>query len=542
MMIKNILLPEKIDSYYLFSKRIIGIEITKGFIFATVSYFQGKKIVIEQCFQITIEQDTKDVTARTVQALKKLFEAAGHVSSIYTTISCSQVIFKTMKLPFEDYEKIERVINFEVEPLLPFAIHDAIVDFVITKTYPEEKSAEILVAAVQKEYIKQIVDIFAQANLKLDAICVDIIGLYGLYNMIPAYKDLTDGTVLMDIGSHMTKIAYILDGKLLFIRTLSFGVTHIAKLLAHHNATSKQDAMEALLQYGILQQENTDQTKSSNDADPFISKIKFTLQSFTTQSSQQQIQRILLLGIGASIKGMDQWMQQMLQTPCSLFKAEQITKDPHVTLKNMSAIPVENSISTAITIPNVITLHSNMLAKEFEAADNRLLLKQLLVAGTLVVTLFVSLFVFNFFQTSKLQKNVERSKKEAVATLVEWFPEIEEGHLDDMIEAAKEEATKEERLWFSFDRSTKNSLLSFLLALTQLDREGLGLIVDKISIDQDKGIMLLKAQVKDHDALAPLQNELKQSKLFTYVQPQENPNFTMELRFATASDNTGAEQ
>lgn len=446
-----------------------------------------------------------------------------------------------MKLPFEDYEKIDRVISFEVEPLLPFPIHDAVVDFIITKAYPDEKSAEILVAAVQKQYIRQIVDIFEQAHLKLDAICVDIIGLYSLYSMIPAYTHLTDGTVLMDIGSHTTKIAYILDGKLSLIRTLPFGITHMAKSLAG-NGSNKQDAMEALLQYGILIQEDDNQAKTSGDIDPFISKIKFTLQSFTAQSSQQQIQHILLLGIGASIKGMDQWMQHMLQISCSLFKAEQITQNPYIILKNMSSIPVENSVSTAITIPNTITLHNNMLTGEFAPTDNKLLLKQLLVASTLVLTLFISLFLFNLFQSNKLEKNVTQSQKEAVETLIEWFPEIKEEHLDDMIEAAKKEAAKEERLWFSFDRSIKNSLLSFLLALTQLDREGLGLIIDKVSIDQEKGIMLLKAQVKDHDALAPLQNELKQSKLFTYVQPQENPNFTMELRFATASDKIGAEE
>jgi hypothetical protein len=61
----------------------------------------------------------------------------------------------------------------------------------------------------------------------------------------------------------------------------------------------------------------------------------------------------------------------------------------------------------------------------------------------------------------------------------------------------------------------------------------LGLVVEKISIDQDRGLLTLKASVKDHNALIKLENELKQSNLFTSVPPQNDINFSMELPFGS---------
>ena len=53
------------------------------------------------------------------------------------------------------------VVNFEVEPLLPFATDDAVIDFIITKQNVAEKSSELLVTAVQKQYITQHLQLFA---------------------------------------------------------------------------------------------------------------------------------------------------------------------------------------------------------------------------------------------------------------------------------------------------------------------------------------------------------------------------------------------
>lgn len=538
-MIQNILLPEKFRSYYLFPKRIVGFEITKNYVFATTVYLHGYSVSIEQCTEVAIEQDNgQEVTSRTASAIKKALTAIGKYSAVHVSVSSSQVIFKNIKLPFDDHEKIKRIIDFEVEPLLPFSIHDAVVDFIITKQNSAEKSSEVCVAALQKQYIKQTLDLFNEAGITPEVITIDLFELYGFYKMIPHYSNLTGGVLLIEIGSSSTKIAYILDGQLKFIRTLTLGSTHLAKAIGTHLSVPPKDAMEELLRHGFEKQEDPAFVEAVNTAaDSFVSKLKFTMQSFMVQANpEEQFSHAFILGIGATIKGLDGWLGKSLNIPCALFNPDQVTDNPHVTLKKIAHIPVENAISTSIAIPNPTTEHFNLLQKEFAPSDSQLLLKQMIVSGVLLIVLFASLFMHSFFQVRALRTALEKSRRETSAVLMEWFPNIEEEHLDVMIEEAEKEAKKEEKLWFSFSKNSKTSCLNFLLELTRLDREGLGLIFDKVSIDQDKGILTIKAQVRDHYALQRFEAELDQSKLFSYIPKKDTSSFTTELRFATGPE------
>src|SRR6266446_2485272 len=129
--IKDIFLPEKIKSYYLFSKTVVGIEVNKTNIIATKTRIAGNTSVIETIIEEKIpEEVSEENLEKTSPALQSIFS------------------------------KIGMVIGFEIEPLLPFALRDAVIDFIITREIPEEKSSEIMVTAVQKQHIVQHVAMF----------------------------------------------------------------------------------------------------------------------------------------------------------------------------------------------------------------------------------------------------------------------------------------------------------------------------------------------------------------------------------------------
>src|ERR1700730_592426 len=150
-MIFDLFLPTKIGNYYLFAQRIAGIEINKTQIRATIIVAKESKVIIEQCIEIPIENN-RDITPdqRIINALALLKKQLPRCQ-ISTVLSSSLVIYKELLLPFTSRETIAQVIKFEVEPLLPFKIDQAVVDFIITKSIPEENSAQIMVAAVQKQ-------------------------------------------------------------------------------------------------------------------------------------------------------------------------------------------------------------------------------------------------------------------------------------------------------------------------------------------------------------------------------------------------------
>ena len=147
--IKEIFLPEKIKSYYLFPKTVVGIEINKTHIIATKTRINGTTSTIELVIEEAIPEETSEENLeKTSPALQSIFSKIGKYDEIHTILPSSVAVFKELKLPFSSREKISMVVGFEIEPLLPFALRDAVIDFIITKEIPEEKSSEIIITAV----------------------------------------------------------------------------------------------------------------------------------------------------------------------------------------------------------------------------------------------------------------------------------------------------------------------------------------------------------------------------------------------------------
>src|SRR5579872_7214957 len=224
-MIKDILIPKKFGNYFIFSEQIIGIDIGRTQINAAQIRVSGFTVTIERCWQEPLETNKKPYDERVVACLKTLLEKINPHSNIHTAISSSQVVFKTLKLPFTNHQKLKMVIPFEVEPLLPFSLQDAIIDFIITKQNVAEGTSEILVAAVQKQHIAHHLSLFQAAGIEPTVITVDMFALYGLYTQIPSYENQQGTTVIIDLGAQSTRIAAIHSQQLSMVRSLPQGLS-----------------------------------------------------------------------------------------------------------------------------------------------------------------------------------------------------------------------------------------------------------------------------------------------------------------------------
>lgn len=535
-MIKNIFIPEKIGSYYIFSKRILGIDIGKTHVNGTQLYLKGKNIVLEKFIEIPLEAGNGNNYAERVgTALKILMAQVDRYDEIHTALSSSLIITKELRLPFIGHDKIALVVEFEVEPLLPFSVNDAVVDFIITKENLEEKSSEILVAAVQKIHIAQHLQLFEQIGLNPDVITIDLFALYGLYKQLPSYEVTKKQNVaLLDLGSHTTRIAYLEQGQLRFIRSLPKGIATIAKTVSESLNMQPNEAMETIIRFGLERYDTPRYTEAISSAiTQFWHDIGFTLSTFSG-SDTRPLERILVFGGGAEIKGLTTFVGNLLNISCEQMPIHEVTQLPFVSTTNKNPIPLSNLISLSAAFPSSTTADFNLRQKEFAISGNiSVLNKQLIVAVGLAVLLIGSLMTYSFFQTRKLSSEAYESEQEVINSLKEQFPKPLEDvtDLEEAIEQAQLAVNQEEKLWFSFANPSRISFLTFLLELTsKIDKKSLGFTIDKLTITE--GMMTMTAHVRDHAALALLEKSLRQSKLFAHVEGQQNPDFTMKIKLA----------
>ena len=222
-MIKNIFLPSKIGDYYLFSKRIIGVEITSSLISITKIILKGKKIHIKNIIQK--KEDFSVSNKDNIEIiLSDLLAEVVPFDEIHYALPSWMAIYKELKLPFIDDEKIKMVINFELEPLLPFPLNQSVSSFLITKSLPHGKASEVMTVTVQNSNIEKEIHIFSAIGMQIDFLTVDLISLYGLTKIIPDFYQSNDSIAIIDLGLHTTRFMYIDKEQLRIIRSLSQGL------------------------------------------------------------------------------------------------------------------------------------------------------------------------------------------------------------------------------------------------------------------------------------------------------------------------------
>ena len=537
-MIQDIFLPEKIGAYYIFSQRIVGIDITKTHIHATVITARGSIISIEQCISEPLNGDKSNHTERVIETLTKVMQQVGKVTQINVSLPSSAVVFKEMRLPFTEYDKINMVIRFEVEPLLPFVAQDAVIDFIITDTNQEQQGAQVLVAATQKQTIAEQLSLFEQANIDPSKITVDMFCLYGLYTQIPTYQSIEGTVILLDIDVQSTRILSIHNKQLRIISTLPYGIHNVAKNTSRAIDMTPQQIMDHLIRFGLEKSDPADLVQAlKNSLTDSFNKIQFALNSMLTQLNETTVTKVILLGIGAEIKGMVPFAQDKLQFPCELFEIQNLTQNKQYKINSKANITQAGLISVATAVPSTITKHFNLRRGQFEQSKSVLLLKQLITSGVLLLILFASLITHSIIQSKRLHNEIQTSQNEAVEELKNRFPEIpeDEDDLDDAIESAKTALAQEESIWLAFSSQTRASFLEYLLELsTRINKQELGFVPEQITItDGTKGEITLKAKVRDFPALKKLEKALsKAKKLFSYVEEQTTTDFTMKILIA----------
>lgn len=90
-----------------------------------------------------------------------------------TALPDSALYYRALPFPFADRKKIEKVLVYELEPLLPFSPHEAIIDFYTGQTTPvanEGRGTIVYVAVAPRERVAAFLDGLAGVGLDPDII------------------------------------------------------------------------------------------------------------------------------------------------------------------------------------------------------------------------------------------------------------------------------------------------------------------------------------------------------------------------------------
>jgi Tfp pilus assembly PilM family ATPase len=179
------------------------------------------KVVCRESGEIAPGEDVAVV----VERLREL--AKGHrlaADSVFVALDSGVASFRSLTLPFDDREKIEEVLKFEIEGNLPqFDIDQVVVDFLTLSSKPGVES-NMLVTAVPKDRLRAALQVCERAGL--EALEAELEGT-ALFDAAFERGILVEdeGTVLIHVGDVSTTVVVADGTRLASMRAIRVGAS-----------------------------------------------------------------------------------------------------------------------------------------------------------------------------------------------------------------------------------------------------------------------------------------------------------------------------
>lgn len=149
---------------------------------------------------------------------------------ITTSLPLHQVFIRLLEVPFSRVAQIRQVIASEAELHVPFPLDDVIIDFWVVEELPEGKS-RVMMSAVKKTVLEDRLRLLAEAGISPTRVNLDLLGASRSVIDSPLI-DPDQVTVLLEIGAGHSGAAFLLGGRVVFLRSISWGGDTVTAAIA----------------------------------------------------------------------------------------------------------------------------------------------------------------------------------------------------------------------------------------------------------------------------------------------------------------------
>jgi general secretion pathway protein L len=316
-------------------------------------------------------------------------------------LASHRTVVHRIPLPFRDRKKNEKVVKFEVEPLLPFPIDRVVVDF-----YSSEKNRggkEALVFAVQKEDLGEQISLLREAGLDPESVVPEGLALFWLAKSL----GITSGTgALLDLGHEKTTMILWRGDSLSLVRSIPIAGGVLARAVRQAAQLSPREPGDELKKRG-----------GDPAMEPVVApvlgrlaeEIWRTLFSWERGPEGRPVENIFLTGGVALLPGVDQVLGQHLQKPVILLELGKNTSPffQEVPREYRPALAV--ALGAALRGPSSDRM--NFRREEFsssqKAQKTRTQLRLLVVYAVILVALGMGSLLSNLYLQEKRYRDLK---------------------------------------------------------------------------------------------------------------------------------------
>jgi type IV pilus assembly protein PilM len=330
-------------------------EKEKRTIFASFGYQKIEEGIIEG----GIIKDKEKLSFYIKEVLKKVKGEKIKTKYVICCLPEEKAFLQVIKMPRMPEEDLKSAILFEVENYIPLPLNKVYLDWEKILTSPLTQNQEILVCACPKEIVDSYLEVLKKSNLEPVAFEIETMALARA--LIPE-KDRKSSILILDIGETRSTFAIFSKNSLRFTSTIPISGRLFTELIAKNLKLSFPEAEKIKKEFGLkevihLKFEATERVFKTEKGKIFealipalidlVQQTKKIITFFETHNhkEKQKIEKILITGGGANLKGLREFLNLKLKIPVEFgypFSNLPLLKPPPLTFEQSV------SFSTAI--------------------------------------------------------------------------------------------------------------------------------------------------------------------------------------------------
>ncbi|MCB9652588.1 MAG: pilus assembly protein PilM [Deltaproteobacteria bacterium] len=348
-------------------QRILGVDIgswsVKGVLVETA--FRTFNVVAAKEIPLPPETEDSTLTSRRIEALRAVTEDL-RADVVVAGYPGDAAVMRFVSLPYADARRIDQTIAGELEDLLPYELDDAVFSHeLLTK---DAEGSLSLCAAAQSDRVKETLETFQAAGLDPRFLPIDVVELFNLYThllhddasrpeappspseeaetfIVAAPDAPPDARLIVDIGHERTLVSAAGEGGPSLLRVLRAGGHDVTRAIAVAYEISMADAEAGKHEDAFVASSRhpaaTDAAQAMSDVIargllPLIRELRRSLQAIRKER-RVRIARIDLLGGGARIRNLPNYLAEELNVPVAYGVAVEQLLEQHVTAPRRGA-------------------------------------------------------------------------------------------------------------------------------------------------------------------------------------------------------------
>ena len=276
-----------------------------------------------------IGSESVDHQKELAEYVKKSRKDAGiSTSNVVVGLPESKIFTQLVTIPKVEDSKLDELIHWEAKKYVPIPIDEVRVDWIFLgdRVVNNQPSADIFLIAAPVNLINRYLNVMKLAGLQTVGIETEAVAttraLWWQSQHEIASSAVVDRTpvLLLDLGAKSTDLSVVIGGTLLFSQSLITGSDALTEAVAADYGLEMQQAEEYKRTYGL--DETQLEGKIAKSLKPImnviVSEANKTLDFFKSRFPKSVPRRLLLVGEGAKLPGIMNYMATEIGTETSI--------------------------------------------------------------------------------------------------------------------------------------------------------------------------------------------------------------------------------